>query len=356
MSEGDVFYHPRGFTIDRSFAQEFAGIFHDACPLFLSAPYARSCGFEDLLVPPLQVFNIVLSLGVQNNSEKAIANLGYYNVVFLRPVYPGDTLRACTRVLSKRERGEAKPGIVHVQTLGINQKGVCVIQYERKIMLPSRPADYALQSFLSPSEQLFPDTSGASIEIPDLHWDAKFASYTGRRSYFENFQPGMVLLHKNMRTISDEHIGWTYRMGNTHPLHYDRIYSASLSGKMSGEPIVYGGLVFAWLAGLASRDTTENMLWDLGYSEGYHTQPAVSGDTIGALSRVLKTWDGPMERVGIVQLQLIGLKNITPRAALDRYGKDLFMKENDKKKSADKEKIAEKIFEIERKVLLKKHS
>ena len=55
------------------------------------------------------------------------------------------------------------------------------------------------------------------------------------------------------------------------------MYSAARSGAMSGEPIVYGGLVFAWLAGLASRDTSENALWDLGYTEGYHTQPTVGG-------------------------------------------------------------------------------
>lgn len=51
-----------------------------------------------------------------------------------------------------------------------------------------------------------------------------------------------------MRTITDEHVPWTYRMGNTHPLHYDRLYSSGLSGPMSGEPIVYGGLVFGWLS------------------------------------------------------------------------------------------------------------
>ena len=40
----------------------------------------------------------------------------------------------------------------------------------------------------------------------------------------------------------------------TLPLHFDRVFSSGLSGKMSGDPIVYGGLVFAWLDGLASRD------------------------------------------------------------------------------------------------------
>lgn len=349
--EGDVFIHPRAFTVDRSFAQEYATVFHDACPLFLSAPYAQAHGFADLLVHPMQVFNIVLSLGVQNNSEKAIANLGYYNVNFLQPVYPGDTITARSKVLSRKERGEGKPGIVHVRTLGMNQNDEVVIQYERKIMIPprgpgeSRPGD--------PSAA-FPAIEHPQIKLPGLKKpDAKFVSQTGSDTYFEDFEPGRIIIHRNMRTITDEHVPWTYRMGNTHPLHYDRLYSMGLSGPMSGEPIVYGGLVFAWLIGLASRDTTENMLFDLGYTEGYHTQPAISGDTVGSISRVLAVHEGPVPGTGIVHFQFIGVKNIKTVDAYDQFGEDLFIKENSKK-DMGKEKIPAKIFEIERKVLLKK--
>jgi 2-methylfumaryl-CoA hydratase len=145
---------------------------------------------------------------------------------------------------------------------------------------------------------------------------------------------------------------------NTHPLHYDRLYSTARTGAMSGEPIVYGGLVFAWLCGLASRDTTENALIDFGYTEGYHTQPAVSGDTVYAISRVLDVGanhDSPVPGAGIVTFQLIGLKNIRPNGALEKFGADLFIKENNKK-DLGKEKIPEKIFEIERRVLIKKQS
>ncbi|MCB1327488.1 MAG: MaoC family dehydratase N-terminal domain-containing protein [Leptospiraceae bacterium] len=348
--EGDVFMHPRAFTVDRSFAQEYATVFHDANPLFLSAPYARAHGFGDLLVHPMQVFNIVLSLGVQNNSEKAIANLGYYNVAFLKPVYPGDTLTARSKVIGRRERGPGKPGIVHVHTLGLNQDGAVVIQYERKIMIPPRGGE---SSNPGKPDLPFPAIAKPIIELPAIKDPGEEMRWlTGSNTYFQDFEPGQVIVHKNMRTITDEHVPWTYRMGNTHPLHYDRLYSQGLSGPMSGEPIVYGGLVFGWLIGLASRDTTENMLWDLGYTEGYHTQPAISGDTVGALSRVLATEEGPIPKTGVVHLQLIGVKNIKTAEALEKFGADLFIKENDKKELG-KEKIPEKIFEIERRVLLK---
>jgi 2-methylfumaryl-CoA hydratase len=56
---------------------------------------------------------------------------------------------------------------------------------------------------------------------------------------------------------------------------------------------------------------------------------------------------------GIVSLQLVGLKNCNGATALDRHGADLFVKENAKRKLG-KEKIAEKIFEIERRLLVRR--
>jgi 2-methylfumaryl-CoA hydratase len=356
FKEGDIFVHPRAFTIDRAFAQEFATTFMDANPLFLSAPYSQAHGFQDMLVSPLLVFNIALSLGVQNNSEKAVANLGYYNVQFLKPVYPGDTLSSRTKVLKVEDKGEDKPGIVHVRTLCLNQENKVVLQYERKIMIshskgkpsgPSKPASTTAE-FL---EQKVP-----KIELPTLKYPTAFRDATWENSYFESFQVGDVFIHANGRSITDEHIPWTFRVGNTHPLHYDKLYSKSLSGPMSGEPIVYGGLVFAWLIGLASRDISENMIWDLGYTEGYHTQPAISGDTVTAISRVLAVKDCGNQYgipAGEVQIQFLGFKNVKAQEVFDKYGAEIFIKENDKKKFG-KEKLPEKIFEIERRMLIKK--
>jgi 2-methylfumaryl-CoA hydratase len=123
---------------------------------------------------------------------------------------------------------------------------------------------------------------------------------------------------------------------------------------MAGEPIVYGGLAFAWLCGLASRDVTENALFDLSYDEGYHTQPLFAGETVTALTRVdgVEDWPGP-HRAGILKLRHVGFKNARPEAVLEKHGEDVFVRENDKKKLG-KEKIPEKIFEIDRKVLVKR--
>ena len=349
---GQVFVHPRGFTFDRAAMLDFARVFMQCNPLYLNLEYAKAHGFPDLPASPQMVFNVVLSLGVHNDSEKAIANLGYYNVQFLRPVYSGDTLRGYTQVVDRKARGQDKPGIVLIRTLGVNQHNQVVLQYERKIMvdwrgdrLPTTPAPTA------PVE--FPWVEHPVVELP-VNSGNYPAQLTGPNTYFEDFALGDLIVHANGRTITDEHMALTYLVGNTHPLHFDRVYSTGLSGKMSGEPIVYGGLVFAWLEGLASRDVSENALWELGFTEGYHTQPAVSGDTVAAMSRVVATETLPnSDSAGIVTFQFIGVKNISAAAALEAYGADLFIKENDKQKLS-KEKLSSKIFEIERRLLIKR--
>ena len=349
---GQVFVHPRGYTFERGPMLDFARVFMQCNPLYLNLEYAKAHGFSDLPASPQMVFNVVLSLGVHNDSEKAIANLGYYNVQFLRPVYPGDTLRGYTKVMDRKARGEDKPGIVLIRTLGVNQHNQVVLQYERKIMvgyrgdrLPTTPAP------TTPVE--FPWVEHPVVDLP-IHAGGYPSQLTGPNTYFEDFSLGDLIVHTNGRTITDEHMAWTYLVGNTHPLHFDRVYSTGLSGKMSGEPIVYGGLVFAWLEGLASRDVSENALWELGFTEGYHTQPAVSGDTVAALSRVVATETLPNnDSAGIVTFQFIGVKNISAAAALETHGADLFIKENDKQKLS-KEKISSKIFEIERRLLIKR--
>jgi 2-methylfumaryl-CoA hydratase len=352
LEPGQVFEHPRGFTFDTTNMLDFARTYMQANPLYLNKQYAMAHGFPNLPASPQMVFNVTLSLGVQNDSEKAIANLGYYQVQFIRPVYPGDTLRAFTKVLERKDRGPDKPGITRIRTVGINQQDQVVLQYERKIMVGWRGD--RLPTTPSPEVSTpFPGEESPRVELP-LQAAPATDGLTGPNTYFEDFTPGDIIVHANGRTITEEHMALTYLVGNSHPLHFDRIFSSGLSGKMSGEPIVYGGLVFAWLDGLASRDVSEHAVWELGFTEGYHTQPAFAGDTVGALTRILSVEDAPgAEDYGIATMQLIGVKNISAATALEAHGEDLFLKE-DAKRALGKDKISDKIFEIERRLLIKR--
>ena len=354
-----IFEHPRGITLTSGFLYDFAMTFYEANPIYINQEYAALWGHPSTPASPLLILNIILSLGVQNNSEKAYANLGYYHVNFLKSVYAGDTLRAFSKIVDKKERGEGKPGIITLHTIGLNQHNQCVIQYNRKIMVLPRPTssspqEKTLLKQASIDTSLFTNTQdNIELQIPDYTMDKIHHHLTGLNTYYENFPIGKTIATHNGRTLSDEHFAWTYKLGNTHPLHFDKIFTEGLSGSMSGTPIIYGGLIFAWLLGLASRDISENAIWDLGYTEGYHTQPAKTGDTIYVIHRVIGESDiDSTLKAGEKQFQVIGLKNITPKMAIEKYGAELFIKENNKKK-LEKVKIPEKIFEIERKLLIR---
>jgi acyl dehydratase len=100
-------------------------------------------------------------------------------------------------------------------------------------------------------------------------------------------------------------------------------------------------LVFAWIASLASRDTTANALWEICFDKGSHPAPVLAGDTLYATSRVIDKQEHNAV-AGIVRFKLVGVKNETP-ANLFARGVDLFEGKSD-----------QKVFEIERAALLPK--
>src|SRR3979490_531197 len=58
-------------------------------PLSSSTELARAPGFVRGVMPDLLVFHVVFGKSVADISHNATANLGYADVRFLRPVYPG---------------------------------------------------------------------------------------------------------------------------------------------------------------------------------------------------------------------------------------------------------------------------
>jgi 2-methylfumaryl-CoA hydratase len=52
-------------------------------------------------------------------------------------------------------------------------------------------------------------------------------------------------------------------------------------------------------------------------------------------------------------MQLVGVKNMSAAAALEKHGVDLFVKE-DSKRALGQDKITDKIFEIERRLLIRR--
>jgi itaconyl-CoA hydratase len=105
-------------------------------PIHFDAAYAAATEWQQPLVDSTFTLALVTGLSVADVSERAV-NLGWREVRLPAPVFAGDTLRAETEVLAKRE-SKSRPGfgIVTVRTRGLNQHDEAVIEFERSIMLP----------------------------------------------------------------------------------------------------------------------------------------------------------------------------------------------------------------------------
>lgn len=108
-------------------------------PLHLNAEYARAEGHPDVVVNPMMVLCTVVGLSVEDLSEVGGPFLGMEDVVFHRPVHPGDTLTASSTVVETRE-SDSRPnvGIVTWRTEAQNQHGEIVVSYRRTNLVAKR--------------------------------------------------------------------------------------------------------------------------------------------------------------------------------------------------------------------------
>lgn len=143
---GAVYKHWPGRTITEYDDTLFSMLTMNHNPLHIDAYYAESTQFKQRLVVGPLIFSIALGMSVPDVSGKAIANLEFENVKHLAPTFHGDTIYAETRVLDKR-LASSKPdrGIVTVETIAYNQRGENVLSFKRRVMVPTKEYDEALQ-------------------------------------------------------------------------------------------------------------------------------------------------------------------------------------------------------------------
>ncbi|MGZ5907531.1 MAG: MaoC family dehydratase, partial [Reyranella sp.] len=105
--------------------------------------FARSLGLPRAPLDDLLVFHVVIGKTVPDISLNAVANLGYADCHFLKPVYPGDTLNAVSEVIGLKENSNKKTGIVYVRSRGFDQTGATVLDYARWVMVKKRDENAA---------------------------------------------------------------------------------------------------------------------------------------------------------------------------------------------------------------------
>lgn len=139
FSVGQVFEHHWGRTINESDNSLFTTVTLHFNPLYFNREYAVSNGYKDIQVNPLLVFNTVLGLSVEDLSEAGGPFVGVEKLVYGMPVYAGDTITASSTTIDARLSESKKGfGIVSWKTIGRNQTGDIVIEFERANLIMTR--------------------------------------------------------------------------------------------------------------------------------------------------------------------------------------------------------------------------
>ena len=136
---GDIYEHRPGRTITQTDNIWFSLLTMNQHPLHIDEEFGKGTEFgKTLVLSPLTV-SLMVGMSVSDISQKAIANLGWTDIVLPHPLYVGDTLYAESEVLEKREsKSRHNDGIVTVQTTGKNQDGTIVASYKRSALIPKK--------------------------------------------------------------------------------------------------------------------------------------------------------------------------------------------------------------------------
>ena len=136
---GDVYEHRPGRTITQADNTWFTLLTMNTHPLHFDEEYAKASEFGRCVVASPLTLAILVGMSVTDVSQKAIANLGWKEIRLPHPVFAGDTLYAESSVTDKREsRSRPEAGLVSVHTVGRNQQGTVVCEFDRTILVARR--------------------------------------------------------------------------------------------------------------------------------------------------------------------------------------------------------------------------
>ncbi len=129
---------------------------------------------------------------------------------------------------------------------------------------------------------------------------------TGAHNYFEDFEVGAKLRHARGTTIGEvENQLLTKLVLNTADGHYNE---HRMRGTNFGQRLVFGLITGSVVVGLATQDTGENALAELGLTGIRFTSPVFHGDTLYAWTEVLEKRDADRTDAGIVRFKHWGTK------------------------------------------------
>lgn len=307
---GQVMAH----AVPRTLSGGERALYHALYParhaLASSDEFARACGLPAAPMDDLIEFHTVFGKSVPDISLNAVANLGYAEGRFLRPVYAGDTISSQSEVIGLKQNSNGKSGVVWVRTTGRDQHNQPVLDYVRWVMVRKGNLEAP-----APETQI-PDLAGSlradQLTLPEgLDFTSYDFSQSGEPHRWGDYEIGEKIDHVDGVTIEQaEHMLATRLWQNTAKVHFDA------TARPDGQRLIYGGHVIS-MARALSFNGLANAQLIAAINGGVHANPCFAGDTVKAWSEVLDKAPTPAPGVGALRLRLVAVKSGAPEFALE---------------------------------------
>jgi 2-methylfumaryl-CoA hydratase len=266
-----------------------------------SAEFAAASGLSPAPVEELIGFHIAFGKTVPDISLNAVANLGYAECRFHRPVRAGDTLRASSEVIGLKENSNGKTGVVYVRSTATNQDGQVAIDWARWVMVRKRDVSAPAPETVVPD--LADHVAPTDLVIPEgLDFTSYDDALAGSPHRFGDYRVGEKIDHVDGVTLDEaEHMMATRLWQNTAKVHFN------VEARDDGRRLIYGGHIIS-MARALSFNGLANAQLIAAINAGAHTAPAFAGDTVYAWSEVLDAAETSAPGVGALRLRLVATK------------------------------------------------
>ncbi|MGA9412194.1 MAG: MaoC family dehydratase [Roseobacter sp.] len=313
---GDVIHH----AVPRTVKMGERALYHMLYParhaLYSSDQFAQGCGLPWSPLDDMIAFHVIFGKTVPDVSLNAVANLGYAEGRWHRPLWPGDTLRSVSEVIGVKQNSNGKSGVVWVRTSGFNQHDEVVMDYVRWVMVRKGDLDAPAPQTVVPDLEKV--VAPESLVVPDkLDFTNYDFTLAGEPHRWGDYEIGEKIDHVDGVTIEEaEHMMATRLWQNTAKVHFDT------SARPDGSRLIYGGHVIS-MARALSFNGLANAQMLVGLNGGAHANPCTSGDTVRAWSEVLDKADTAAPGVGAIRLRLVATKGGAPFELRGEDGKYL---------------------------------
>jgi 2-methylfumaryl-CoA hydratase len=313
---GQVLEHAGPRTVSSGERALYHALYPARHALYSSDEFARSCGLPSSPLDDMAAFHVVFGKTVPDVSLNAVANLGYAQGRWHRPVCLGDTLTSTSEIIGLKQNSNGKTGVVFVHTTGRNQRGQMVLDYQRWVMVRKRDISAPAPETVIPAhfDPLTPD----QLIMPDgLDFTSYNFTLAGEPHRWGDYAIGEQIDHVDGVTIEEaEHMLATRLWQNTAKVHFDS------SARPDGSRLIYGGHVIS-LARAISFNGLANAQMVVGLNAGTHANPCLAGDTVRAWSEVLDKAETSAPGVGAIRLRLVATKGGQPFELKGQDGKYL---------------------------------